>query len=114
MPMVRESMTTGFSLPIAVNEPTGVGCLGLPMDAGMVFTTWPSMLTVKVCPLILATPRVAVAVSNDCLTPPTDTMMDECAGQYVLGVNCILLSASHANVPAGAFVIFGDENSMVR
>ena len=72
------------------------------------------MLTVKVCPLMLATPRVAVAVSNDCLNPPTDTVMDECAGQYVLGVNCILLSAGHENVPAGAVVIFGDENSMVR
>ena len=54
--MVRESITTGLSLPSTVNEPTGVGCLGLPIEAGISRATSPSMLTVKVCAEMSATP----------------------------------------------------------
>src|SRR5690348_13078279 len=35
IPIVRESITTLFSFASAVNEPTGVGCLGLPIEAGI-------------------------------------------------------------------------------
>ena len=44
MPMVRESITTLACFSNAVNDPIGVGCFGLPIDAGIWRTTWSSML----------------------------------------------------------------------
>jgi hypothetical protein len=75
--MVRESITTLACFSSAENDPIGVGCLGLPIEAGMVRTTWPSMLTVKVCASMSATPTVAAPDSNDVLAPPAVTMIFE-------------------------------------
>src|SRR5882724_13264910 len=71
MPMVRESITTVRSFDIAVNLPVGVGRLGLPIDAGMVRSTSPFLLTVKVCAEMLATPRSPGPVSNTRVPPGT-------------------------------------------
>ena len=79
--MVRESMTTGDCFSSAVNEPMGVECLGLPIDAGISRATWPSMLTVNVCASMSATPTTAAPVSKLVLAPPTDSEIVECAGQ---------------------------------
>ena len=48
MPMVRESITTVRCFSRAVKLPIGVGRLGLPIEAGMVRSTSPFRLTVKV------------------------------------------------------------------
>ena len=79
--MVRESMITGDCFSNAVNEPIGVGCLGLPIEAGIVRTTWPSMLTVKVCAFRSATPTTADPVPKEVLSPPTDIVTVPWAGQ---------------------------------
>ena len=86
--MVRESITTGFCFSSTVKEPTGVGCLGLPIEAGMVRATAPSMLTVKVCLEMEATPSTAAPVSKFSGTAPTDPLIWECAGQNSVGTNC--------------------------
>src|ERR1700731_3197442 len=57
IPMVRESITTVRSFSRAVKLPVGVGRLGLPIDAGIVRSTSPLRLTVKVCPERLGDPR---------------------------------------------------------
>src|ERR1700722_15550805 len=101
MPMVRESITTLDCFSSAVNEPIGVGCLGLPIDAGIVRTTWPSMLTVKVCAVMSATPSTAEPVSNVVFAPPAVTMMLEGAGQNPVGFHCTTRSLSQLNEPAG-------------
>jgi hypothetical protein len=77
MPIVRESMITLACFCSAANDPIGVGCLGLPIDAGIWRTTWPSMLTVNVCASMSATPIVAAPVSNVVFAPPAVTMMFE-------------------------------------
>jgi hypothetical protein len=111
MPMVRESMMTLDCFSKAVNDPLGVGCLGLPIDAGICRTTCPSMLTVKVCALISATPTVAAPLSNDVFAPPAVTMMLECAGQNPDGFHCTTRSLSQVNEPAG---VAGEVKEMVR
>src|SRR5882757_7247824 len=111
MPIVRESITTGDCFSSAVNEPMGVGCFGLPIDAGISRTTWSSMLTVNVCASMSATPTTAAFVPKLVLAPPTDTEMVEWAGQNPVGVNCTASSASQVNVPAG---VFGEEKPMAR
>ena len=73
---VRESITTLACLSNAVNDPIGVGCLGLPIDAGIWRTTWPSMLTVNVCASMSATPTVPLRLEGR-LAPPAVTMMFE-------------------------------------
>ena len=51
--MVRESITMDLYFSSTLNEPTGVWCLGLPIEAGICRMITPSMLTVKVCAEIL-------------------------------------------------------------
>src|SRR3954452_20513943 len=101
MPMVRESMTTLDCFSNAVKEPVGVGCFGLPIDAGISRTVWPSMLTVKVCASMSATPTVFAPVSKVVFAPPAVTVMLECAGRNPLGFHCTTRSLSHVKLPCG-------------
>ena len=75
--MVRESMMTTDCFSSAANVPIGVGNLDLPIDAGISRMTCPSMLTVKVCASMSATPTTAAPVSNVVFAPPAVTMMLE-------------------------------------
>src|SRR6185312_9873363 len=77
----------------------GVGRLGLPMDAGIVRATCPSMLTVKVCAEMSATPTTAAPVVMSVLNPPTDSSIVVCAGQNSSGLNCRVSALSHSNFP---------------
>ena len=81
MPMVRESITTVRSFDKAVKLPIGVGRLGLPIDAGMVRSTSPFRLTVKVCAEMLATPSNASPVSKPVVSACTPTETWVWAGQ---------------------------------
>jgi hypothetical protein len=89
----------------------GVGCFGLPIDAGIVRTTWSSMLTVNVCASMSATPTTAAAVPKVVLKPSAVTEIVECAGQNPVGVHCTASLESQVNVPAG---VFGEEKAMAR
>src|SRR3954468_417581 len=77
----------------------GVGRLGLPIDAGIVRATSPSMLTVKVCCEMLATPSTAASVVISVLNPPTESGTTLCAGQNPSGLNCRVLASGHENRP---------------
>lgn len=92
MPMVRESITTVRCFSSAVKLPIGVGLLGLPIDAGMVRSTSPSLLTVKVCLEMLATPSSASPVSKPVVSACTPTETCVCGAQYWLGTHCTTVS----------------------
>ena len=103
--MVRESITTVRSFDKAAKLPTGVGRVGLPIDAGMVRSTSPSLLTVKVCAEMLATPSSASPVSNPVVRACTPTETWVWAGQYWSGTHCTTLFSTHSKCPG---VLLGD------
>jgi len=110
MPMVRESMMTVDCFSSAVNCPVGVGCFGLPIDAGIWRATAPSMLTVNVWASMSATPTTEAPASKLDFAPPALTMMDECAGQNPCGFHRTTRSLSHVKLPSG---VAGDVMVMV-
>ena len=113
--MVRESITTGDCFSRAVNEPMGVGCLGLPIDAGICRTTWPSMLTVNVWASMSATPTTADPVVKSSFASPAVTEIVEWAGHCPRGVHRTDFWSNHWNVPSDSrSPSADDENAMAR
>src|SRR6187397_1434038 len=104
MPMVRESITTLLSFSSAANEPVGVGCLGLPIEAGICRATTSSMLTVNVCASMSATPTTLEPVWKSVLKPPDVTAIGECAGQKLSGVHCTTWLLNQVNSPVGVLL----------
>ena len=101
MPIVRESITTLDCFSRAVNVPVGVGCLGFPIDAGICRATTSSMLTVKVCASMSATPTTFEPVSKFVAKPPPVTEIGEWAGQKVSGFHSKTWLLRQLNFPVG-------------
>ena len=91
--------------------PIGVGRLGLPIDAGMVRSTSPFRLAVKVWPEMLATPRNWSPVSKPVVSSWTPTETWVWAGQYWLGTHCTTLFSGHSKWPE---VLLGELTRMPR
>src|SRR3979490_1541709 len=104
-------MTTLRCFSSAVKLPTGVGRVGLPIEAGIVRSISPSLLTVKVWPEMLAIPRNASPVSKPVVSSCTPTETWLWAGQYWFGTHCTTLFSGHSKCPD---MLVGEATGMDR